>query len=414
MKKEREERMNGWKLLRLPVGSALAVLLLVTVAACGGQEDVPEPAETPELVARTDAASTTVVVDGMVRQSPTPYLRSVPAPLVVTATSFPAATFESASADSPTIATPVAIESPTVNGFIAPTVVVATTPTSTAVKTPTVQPFPTQAPTTVEKKSGEWPTPQELGAVEWRKFEESGYFTKTVSKGKTISVYEDPTENREVTCGPEVGTAFDSSNPTWSDASHLIYVWSVIEGWGAGNCRGVSKYEDWINKPLPAAPLSQKESQERRIAAGERLKFAVDDSDRDYSMHPGYYGETYPRIKVIERNGVWGAETWQGGVLWEGTLEDGWVANCGHRSFPWAIWRKDSGFYTISIEDEEAAYGEEWTDEEISMKEEARSRGWYFIYMSSLNPHRNFCWHVPNHEEIPPHRPCLECHWRGQ
>ena len=90
------------------------------------------------------------------------------------------------------------------------------------------------------------------------------------------------------------------------------------------------------------------------------------------------------------------------------------MANCGHRSFPWAVWRKDAGFYTISVEDEEAAYGEEWTDEEISMKEEARSRGWYFIYMSSLIPHKEFCWHVPNREEIPPHRPCLECHWRNQ
>ncbi len=409
--------MDRWKACRLPVGSALAALLMVTVAACGGQEDVPEPAETPELVARTDAAAAKVVVEELARETPTPYSRSVPSPVVVTATSVPTATVEAASAVSPATETPAAIKSPTANGFVAPTVVVESTPSATAAKTPTVQPFPIQTPTVtavVGEMSCRWPTPQELGAVEWRKFEERGYFTKTVSKGKTIRVYEGPTETREVLCGPEIGTAFDSNNPTWSDASHLIYVWSVVEGWGSGSCRGVSRYEDWTNKPLPSASLSQREIDERRIAAGERLMFAADDSVRDYSVHPRDHGETYPVVKAIERNGVWGAETWQGGVLWEATLEDGWVANCGHRSFPWAIWRKGTGFYTISIEDEEAAYGEEWTAEEISMKEEARSRGWYFIYRSSLIPHKEFCWHVPNHEEIPPHRPCLECHWRNQ
>ena len=287
--------MDRWKVLRLSVASVLATLLMVVVAACGGREEFPEPAGNPELVARTDVAQLApVVAEELARETPTPYSRSVPSPVVVTATSVPAAAVEAASVVSPATATPAVIESPTANGFVAPTVVVASTPTSTAVKTPTVQPFPTQTPTGAEKNSGGWPTPQELGAVEWRKFEESGYFTKTVSKGKTIRVYEGPGENREVKCGPEVGTAFDSSNPTWSGASHLIYVWSVVEGWGSGSCRGVSRYEDWINKPLPATPLSWWEIDERRIEAGERLKFAMDDSDRDYSMHPGYYGENLP------------------------------------------------------------------------------------------------------------------------
>ena len=117
--------MDGWKVLRLPVESALAALLMVSVAACGDQGDVPDSARTPELVARADiASSATAVVEELARKTPTPYSRSVPSPVVVTATSVPSETVEAAAEVSLVTATPAAIESPTVNGFIAPTVVV--------------------------------------------------------------------------------------------------------------------------------------------------------------------------------------------------------------------------------------------------------------------------------------------------
>lgn len=277
--------VEGRKVCGLSVASALPTLLMVIMAACGSQGDFPEPIGNQELIAR----SPTAVVEEPARKTPTPFSRSVPSPVVVTATSVPAATVEAAPAVSTAPSRLAAVESPTAVSVIAPTVVAvdvptvvaASTSTATAVTTPAVQSFPAQAPTAtaeVEEMSGKWPTPQELGAVEWDKFKEKGYFTKTVSKGKTIRVYEGPTESREVMCGPEVGTASDSSNPTWSDASHLIYMWGVVEGWGSGSCRGVSKYEDWINKPLPAAPLSQGEIHDRRIAAGEQLKFTADGS----------------------------------------------------------------------------------------------------------------------------------------
>ena len=211
--------------------SLWAALLIVMIAACSGQEEIPEPVATESVPASTGItpAATPALVE-LVHATPTPYSHSVPAPVVVTATPVPSATPEIATAVSQAAATPTVVA-------------------------PTVQPSPTQAPTAATElvMSGDWPTPQEIGAIDVGKFRERGYFFKFISNGKRIRVYESPKKTRRVTCGPEIGSAFDNSNPTWSDASHWIWVWREKEGYRPG-CSGLSKYEDWANKPLPAAP----------------------------------------------------------------------------------------------------------------------------------------------------------------
>ena len=441
---------DGRKLIGLVVVSAFAALLVVMVSACGDQADVPEPVADHTVVSATAAAqpTPTVAVVELVEATPTPYSQSMPSPVVVTATPEPKETAvprlnatATAVADQPEVVAAkdidcgdfgdwieaqevflrnggldddpylmdtdmdgIACNAETDRGYDVrvfasadipgptPAVVVAATPTA-AVATPGAGPSPTQASAV---NAGDWPTPEEIGAVKWGKFIDRGYFTKGVPNGSPINVYEGPMITREVTCGPEIGTAFDSSNPTWSDSSHLVFVWSVVEGWGSGNCRGVSKYEDWVNKPLPAPPLESSELEELFVKWGEPLKFAVDDTVRDFSL-PDWLEVHY----VVHSRIVW---------------DDGWESKCDEATLPWSAWDRKRGFYTISIEDEEAMKRREWKDEQAAMKEEGRARGLYYIldggFLFSKYP-GGYCWHVPNHDEIPPHRPCLECQWRG-
>ena len=416
---------ENWKvsLSAAPLGMAL---LAVFIVSCGSQDAAREPTEVPKP-APTATARDENTEASQPENTPTPYSQTAPPPVVVTATAIQTATAAAAPTTVAGLVAPPARATSTPVLVSTPEAVATSPPTPTAapdVPTPTAEPVvattpdPAAAPTSspaqpaLAEPPGGWPTPQEIGAIELGKFIDRGYFFKSISEGETIPVYLGPNETREVTCGPEIGTAFDRSNPTWSDASHWIWVWRKKERYSPG-CRGMSKYEDWVNKSVPAKPPVLRDGASDHLIAewGEPLKFATDDSINDYSLHIREWGETFPPVKVIQGSGVWGADSWEGAVIWKATLEDGWVANCGHRSFPWAIWKVATGFYTISIEDEEAAYREEWTDEDIAMKEEARARGWYFIYRSDLQ--KSFCWRVPNHEEIPPHRPCLECQWRS-
>lgn len=450
------QAIYGRKALVMLAASTLAALPIASAAAaCGGQEGVSEPVPNEGApAAMQDMSSPKAAVTELVRETPTPYSRGVPSPVVVTATpvltttavplrdatATPAATqsefsvaedidcgdFEDwieaqefflsnggpgvdpnlmdtdldgiacnaetdrgyevrmfASAD-------IRAATPDASPAEAPTAGVAATPTAN-VATPTVQPLSTTGPAVTPR---DWPTPQELVAVKWAKFRERGYFTKGVSSGKRIRVYEGPEETRYVTCGPEIGTAFDSSNPTWSDSSHWIYFWREPEASLPG-CMGASKYEDWVNKPIPVPPPERSEIRSLYVKWGEPLKFAVDDFVRDFSL-PDTLDARYVEHSRI----VW---------------DDGWVGKCDETSLPWAVWEKERGFYTISLEDEEAQRRGVWTAEQVANKEEGRKRGLYFIYkgMGRDKTDGPYCWHVPNHEEIPPHWPCLECQWRG-
>lgn len=363
----------------LPVVLVWLVLLISSVPACGGQGNAERlmASEAPVSTATSQSSSTAGGAEP-VRETPTPYSLSVPSPVIVTATPVPRATAVGGNS-----AAKVAV-SPTV-GVATRTAAPAApveTPASGVVKTPAA--VPVQMPVN-------WPTPEELAAVEWGKFRERGYFFRQVSNGKTINVYEGPKKTRRVTCGPEIGTAFDSSNPTWNDSSHWVWVWKESDGWGSSGCWGVSKYENWVNKPLPAEPLEQSEIIERHVRWGEPLRFAHDDFTRDFSV---MLHDTEP--------GAWDGD--------QVRLNDGLESRCDVYALPFAAWTRERGFYTISIKDEEAQMRTEWTDEQIALKEEWRTRGWFYIYKGMQQ--RRFCWHVPNHEDIPPHRPCLECQWR--
>ena len=445
--------LDGRKSISLWATAVLAGLSIVVTAGCGERGDVTEPVAAETIAPLTAAVrlAPTVAVVELVQATATPYSQSVPSPVVVTAT--PAVELPEpisaqdidcgdfgdwieaqefflwnggpgedpnlldtdmdgitcnaqsdrgyefrvfASGDIPP-PTPVVAQ---------PTAVPVATPTVVVAATPAVQPSPTEIPTATAVPAvttGDWPAPEEIGAIDLDKFKERGYFYKFVRSGRTIHVYESPKSTREVTCGPEIGTASDRSNPTWSETSHWIYVWSVKVGWGSGSCLGISKYEDWVNKSLPAAPLSQKEIEERRVVVGDPLEFASDDSDRSYSLPPYVFGLSYPQGTNYSVR------------LWALPLDDEWVVTCNAESLPWAWWGKERGFWTISIKDEEAYMRGEWTEEQLAMKKENRRRGWYYIRYAIFDEGpKEFCWHVPNHKEIPTHRPCLECQWRVQ
>ena len=345
------------------------VLLAVTIVSCGGQDAAREPAEVPKPAptATAEAANTKA---SQARSTPTPYSQSIPSPIVV-------------DSPAPATSTPAATGQP---------VVAVPTRTPVVAGTPTTLPAPTAEPS-LAPNAGIWPTPREIhDRLDWGPFMDRGYFFKRISEGKAIRVYLGPKETRKVTCNPTIGTAFDSSNPTWSDSSHWIWVWAE-SGETRPGCWGLSKYEDWMNKPLPAEALTVKEIRSRHTIWGEDLKFALDDSARDFSVPPRDHGEGYPR----------GSRK---------TLDDGWLMECEDWLLPWAGWTNERGFYTVSLEDEEAQMRERWTEEQVTRKEQSRKRGWYFIiFRSSIN--QGYCWQVPNHKEIPPHGPCLECQWRS-
>ena len=349
------------------------VLLWTTIISCTRQ-DAAHRTTPKAYIAPTASAGTANTGGSRPRIAPTPYMQRIPSPVVVTATATLAATTEVAAT--------------------ATARVVETAPTRSplAVDTPNALPAPTAEPAVAPSGSA-WPTPKEIyDRLEWGPYLDRGYFLKRVPEGKSIRVYLGPKSTRKVTCRSEIGTAFDSSNPTWSDSSHWIWVW-VESGEGLPGCWGLSRHEDWMNKPLPAEPLTVEEIRTRHTKWGEKLKFALDDSDRDFSVPPRDFAEGYPR----------GSRK---------ALDARWHMECDERLLPWADWTNERGFHTVSLEDEEAQMREKWTPEQVARKEEARSRGWYFIaFRSSIS--QGYCWQVPNHEEIPPHRPCLQCQWRS-
>ena len=433
--------LDGRKPIGLWIAAVLGVMLTISIAGCGRQDHVPEPVTEEEAAVSSTLApqaAPAVALVELVHPTATPYSRKVPSPVVVTSTLVPTETatlpvdataIPAAEQPEPVSAQDIdcgdfedwieaqefflrnggpgedpslldtdmdgiACNAETDRGY--PSRVFASS--EIPVATPAAKPSPTPAhiATAVPAvMAGDWPTPEELGAVKWGKFTERGYFTKGVSNGKTIYVYESPKSAREVTCGPDVGTAFDRSNPTWSEASHWIFFWRVPKV-GLPGCRGASKYEDWVNKPLPAPQLERREWDGLFVKWGDPLKFALDDTVRDFSLADWRDSHYVVHDRIV--------------------LEDGWVSKCDETTLPWAAWGRERGFYTISIEDEEAQKRHEWTDEQVLMKEEGRARGLYFIYkgLGAEFGSGNYCWHVPNHEEIPPHRPCLECQWRVQ
>ncbi len=342
-------------------------LLWTTIISCTRQDAAHQTTPAPSITP-TASAGTTNTEEPRPRFTPTPYAQRIPSPVVVTAIAIPTAT------------------------AAARTVVTASTQGPLAVYTPTVLPAPTAEPT-VASSSSVWPTPRKIyDRLEWGPFIDRGYFFKRVSEGKSIRVYLGPKSTRKVTCSPEIGTTFDSSNPTLNDTSHWIWVW-VESGEGLPGCWGLSRHEDWMNKPLPAKPLTVEAIRASHAKWGENLKFALDDSDRDFSVPPRNSTDGYPR----------GSRK---------SLDDGWHMECDERLLPWAGWTNRRGFYTVSLEDEEAQMRDEWTPEQVARKEEARSRRWYFIaFRSSIS--QGYCWQVPNHQEIPPHWPCLQCQWRS-
>ena len=91
---------------------------------------------------------------------------------------------------------------------------------------------PTPEPTPASVIQSEAPlreyTPKEIGAVDWRRFEQDGHLFASVPPGGRI-IYRSGagvSDVVEIECGPEIGSSLDSrSSLTWSEHSHVIWVW---------------------------------------------------------------------------------------------------------------------------------------------------------------------------------------------
>ena len=218
------------------LAALLGIALLWTAIVSCGSEEAAHPSTAAPSISPTVTAGTLNAEGSQARNTPTPYSQRIPSP-VVTATAIATAMAEPAATATPT------------------TVVIAPTQTQLAVETPTALPAPTAEPSVAPNDSSR-PAPREIyDRLDWEPFIERGYFFKRVSEGESIRVYLGPKSTRKVTCGTDIGAALSPGNPTWSDSSHWIWVW-VKSGEGQAGCWGLSKHEDWMNKPLPAKQLT--------------------------------------------------------------------------------------------------------------------------------------------------------------
>lgn len=267
-----------------------------------------------------------------------------------------------------------------------------------------------------------WPTEEKLD--EYTKSNEGRHYpdgaksySRSVREDRFFYVYEGTEENRRVKCNADIGTAFDSTNPSWSDKSHLITIWRD------GHCTTSTKYRFWKDRekhPLQDArgdfKITRKhEREEFYTEPGEPIDFRTDNTDMDYSLHNAY---RFASVRV--------------GTSFD--LEDGTKSYCGFGYLPWATWSDFEGFVPIPAEDQqivedylgyETYYGdmiaEQFPDgpyiereEMIEFKEKARQEGFYYIIRAhddgeGLSGKLN-CWKVVNLDELPPAKPCIWCH----
>ena len=298
------------------------------------------------------------------------------------------------SATEPQDATPEPVPAPAPGR---PTVVAAATP----------EPTPEATPASVIRSEAplrEY-TAEEIGAVDWSRFEQDGHVFSHVLVGGRIRFRSGAGVNdyTEVECGPEIGSSLDSrSSRTWSDHSHVIWVWfenpdEERENRRSG-CIQVSRYEDWPNKEAARPSLSAREVDALRAERlGEDLVYFYQVNDRSYTMPPGSQG-LYEVMRtdsyIVSHDGDFT------GVCWAHQL-------------PNALWTVERGFVAMPDEDVISRYRRaDYTEEILENMREAREAGWFYVYGNNPIGGSGYgCWQVGNPEEVPV-EPCIVCHIR--
>ena len=276
-------------------------------------------------------------------------------------------------------------------------------PTVVAAATPEPTPEPTPASAIRSEAPLREYTPEEIGEVDWIRFEQDGHVFSRVLPGTQIRFRsgEGFNDYTELECGPEIGSSLDfHSSRTWSEHSHVIWVWfedpdNEKEHLRSG-CIQVSKYEDWPNKEAARPSLSAREVDALRAEQqGEELVFFYQVNDRSYTMPPGSRGQKE----------VYGTDAYL--VSADGEF----TGVCWAHQLPNAIWSVERGF--VAMPDEDVVrryYRTDYTEEMLEIMQKAREFGWYYVLggSGSIRGGGFGCWQVGNPEEVPV-EPCIAC-----
>ena len=192
-------------------------------------------------------------------------------------------------------------------------------------------------------------------------------------------------EKESVRCTEDiVGTTLkEGENPTLNDYSHVVYVFTELEG-GRRGCRGLSKDTDLHDFSREVA--GDAASEWRLESMDTPLEFLTDEKRRTGSQE-------YSRPR--------------GSGPTAGHPIPGEALRCSPDNMPFAFWDDQNGFYTISNDDRLEVYSR-------LLEQDAASTigtGWFFVipkYDLGWYPERGRCWRVPNWQDVPVRR-CPQC-----
>ena len=196
------------------------------------------------------------------------------------------------------------------------------------------------------------------------------------------------------TCAPKIGSAVApnaESNPTYTDASHFIWVWTTDEDEN-GSCLRVDKYTHWLDdEPRPRLPDPLTESEIAARAATQdtaitKLRGVYDDFTIPYRGDPS---------KDVSESGVNRAFSFspRSEVFVDGVS----FGSCSPRYFPLAFWSDEWGFEAVSDSDlvrlddldephffDETRYGD-INKGILERRRKARDAGAYFVLARPLD-----------------------------
>ncbi len=295
---------------------------------------------------------------------------------------------------------------------------------------------PTPTPEFVMPAGEVWQTPErteELNSVDWHAFnrDEYGFGVYIAGQGEKLTLRTRTDVGElvlvDVECSSAIGNRLDDGNPTYDEMSHLVFIWVQPIHGADPFCAQVDRYRRWLPDNVPVPWVNNLAI--RRMPAGIRgqdMEFtAPGDTERRHTRLPANPFD----LDMLAEGGTWNFE--------------GQGLMCSPRTLPVAVWTDHDGFQQLGTDEEEllasyslngskpGEYDEDfYASYDWASKEHWRGLGWYFVlygwdYDTVVDDHwkndvryiypsglRAGCWGVPNVEDIPGPRYCLECERR--
>ena len=223
------------------------------------------------------------------------------------------------------------------------------------------------------------------------------------------------------------GTGSDGANPTFNKRSINLYLWIEPVDGSEPFCANVDRYRRW--SPAEPTPIPRGRGAVNRMPVGKRGEDMLFTGDGDTERHHTRPPRNAPELGIISMGDTW---EFLGNEL-----------VCKPDALPLAVWTDNDGFQPIgrdeemliasySLNDERVVEDSEgfWESYDWESKDFWREQGWYFVllawnYEPSVNEHwqnevryayplglRATCWGIPNKEDVPRERYCLECERR--